>query len=533
MKFFSIKHRMCVAFFSILLLSMTVSGLAINSMYKSIEIATELKSVLSIQYKRIHETSAAIEAVHENMVRYLTPRNQTDGNLMAVEKALENLDKAVGVMKGKADTQKILKVLKADVAKYTGVYRNDITRLIKNNQAYEALELYLTVLAPLTSDIKRSADGLMAIRFAVLDSSSTALVQTTALWTIVGMTFTQVLLSLFIAKWLAYYIESNIKSQCDNARSLADGDFRFEFKPSTRDEFGILNTAMKTMADKLRNTISETIDLTRDVEDSMKDMEQSAINICEAMARTERKAISVSASAEEMVATTTNIARNCTDAARSSQESSELTSQGMKSVNNASGSIMTQYDQMKHNASAIQSLAEQAMKIGSIVGTIDDIAAQTNLLALNAAIEAARAGEAGRGFAVVADEVRALATRTTASTQEIKGMVDRIQSETSLATDAMKTNLDNMSQVAASSSAVQETLSQALSHVNEVNTQISQIATAASQQTAASTDISNNMQDITHEASEVNNVAKGARDIFINTSQRLDNLVENLRYFKI
>ena len=112
-------------------------------------------------------------------------------------------------------------------------------------------------------------------------------------------------------------------------------------------------------------------------------------------------------------------------------------------------------------------------------------------------------------------------------------MVDRIQIETAHATEAMQQNLDSMSEVAASSSGVQENLSNALNFVNDVNTQITQISSAASQQTTASSEISNNMQDITHAATEVNNVAQNARTTFVGTADSLNDLIDRLKFFKI
>ncbi|MCK0527392.1 methyl-accepting chemotaxis protein [Anaerobiospirillum sp. NML120449] len=529
----SIKTKLLSCFVIILILSCLVSGLSIKAMYSSINIATDLQDKISVGFRRVTAVSNALENSNEYMVSYLTPNNQSDSNRARLESSIEELNRAVAGLHADDEIRVAVDQIRAQTSKYIQHYNNDVVSLIKAHRPYEALEVYLNVIAPLTSEMKENITKITAVRFGYIETQSADLIQTTSLMFVIGLTFVQIILSIVIAISIASSIQRSIKVQCDAAQALSNGDFTYHFPPSSQDEFGVLNNAMVSMATKLRETISHVVTLSNEINESMKSVEEASSNICDAMSRTESQAITVAASADEMVATTSNIAKNCVEAAKSSQDSSELTHQGMDSVNESASSIMSQYEQMKHNATTIQSLVDQAQKIGSIVGTIDEIAAQTNLLALNAAIEAARAGEAGRGFAVVADEVRALATRTTSSTQEIRGMVDRIQAETTHATEAMQANLDNMSEVASNTSHVQETLSNALNYVNEVNAQITQIATAAEQQTSATSEISNNMQNITHASAEVSRVAQDARHISVSTSERLHDLIHNLKFFKI
>ena len=529
----SIKTKLLICFSVILLLSCIVSGLSIKAIYGSINIAAVLQDKISDNYRVAARVSQTLEMANESMIRYLTPNNQTDANKRSLESALSDLTNAVNAVNPEPEIQADLAELKEHQQEYVQIYNNDITSLIKSHRPYEALEVYLNVIAPLTSNMKEHVDKITGYRLEYVETISQDLIQTTTLMMVIALTIGQIILSLIISFSIASYIQRAIKQQCDAASALSDGEFTYHFKDSTSDEFGELNDSMKQMASKLRKTLSHVVELSEDIQVSMKNVEKSSSDICDAMTDTESQAITVAASSDEMVATTADIAKNCADAAKSSQDSSSLTHQGMESVNNSANSILEQYEKMKHNASTIQTLVDQAQKIGSIVGTIDEIAAQTNLLALNAAIEAARAGEAGRGFAVVADEVRALATRTTSSTQEIRGMVDRIQTETTRATEAMQANLDNMSNVASNTSHVQETLSNALNFVNEVNSQITQIATAAEQQTSTSTEISNNMQRITHASSQVSSLAHNAREISVSTAQRIDTLLDNLKFFKI
>jgi methyl-accepting chemotaxis protein len=164
-------------------------------------------------------------------------------------------------------------------------------------------------------------------------------------------------------------------------------------------------------------------------------------------------------------------------------------------------------EKVQESARTVDGLGARSDQIGAIIGTIEDIADQTNLLALNAAIEAARAGEQGRGFAVVADEVRALAERTTRATKEIDGMIKAIQSETRGAVAAMEQGVYQVEAGTMEAAKSGDALRDILRQVNDVASQVHQIATAAEEQTATTREISNNMQQITH---VVQDTASGA-----------------------
>jgi methyl-accepting chemotaxis protein len=153
---------------------------------------------------------------------------------------------------------------------------------------------------------------------------------------------------------------------------------------------------------------------------------------------------------------------------------------------------------VKDAAKTVEDLGSRSDQIGAIIGTIEDIADQTNLLALNAAIEAARAGEQGRGFAVVADEVRALAERTTRATREISEMIKAIQKETKGAVAAMEEGVTEVVKGTEHSVKSGQALEQILERVNDVTMQINQIAIAAEQQTTTTGEITSNIQKITN-----------------------------------
>ena len=177
-------------------------------------------------------------------------------------------------------------------------------------------------------------------------------------------------------------------------------------------------------------------------------------------------------------------------------------------------------------AQTIVSLGTRSDQIGEIVGTIQDIADQTNLLALNAAIEAARAGEQGRGFAVVADEVRLLATRTTKATFEIGEMITKIQKEIKSAVSAMQDGVIEVENGTVETAKSGQALQNILAQINAVSMQVNHVAASVENQSATSSEISNNMQQITE---VIHETATGAQESAREANQ-LTNLAEELQH---
>jgi methyl-accepting chemotaxis protein/hemerythrin len=187
------------------------------------------------------------------------------------------------------------------------------------------------------------------------------------------------------------------------------------------------------------------------------------------------------------------------------------------------------------NASSrtVEGLGQRSDQIGAIVNTIQDIADQTNLLALNAAIEAARAGEQGRGFAVVADEVRALAERTTKATKEIAAMIKAIQNETQSAVNSMSEGVDEVKLGTAETARSGEALEDILNKINELTMQISQVATAAEEQTATTQEITNNIQMITDVVNRNVENARSTTQATTTLAREVDNLHELVGHFRL
>ncbi len=355
----------------------------------------------------------------------------------------------------------------------------------------------------------------------------------TYLYLIVGINILSTLLCLVIAKILTTYITKQLKKQIEYLSYMESGNFSFKVDNPYNDDFGVAIAALN----KTKNSLVFVI---ANMQTSAKKNEQSLFALRDLMSDVDVNAqniqgqsLTVATASEEMLSTTTDIARNCELASDESNHSQDITNEGVSKVRHTISSIREQSSETKENAKIIANLAQHSADISSIVSTIEDIAAQTNLLALNAAIEAARAGEAGRGFAVVADEVRALAMRTATSTKEISSKVSNIQEMAQNATNSMNKSADMMNNLSDEASDVENILQDITNAVSDVNMQITQIAAASEEQTAATSEITQNIQGVTNKTEDIALRIKESNDLIQNSITVLNEVKEEIAFFKI
>ena len=347
------------------------------------------------------------------------------------------------------------------------------------------------------------------------------------------LTVGSAIIGLGLAFFISGYINKTLQAQMSCLQALASGDFSYALHQGYQDEFGKSLNVLDQMRNKIKDIVTLTKNSCDQLQSRMGQLHDLSNQIANSSANVQNQSVTVAAAADEMVSTTSDIAHNCESAVTGSNECQSLTSDSLSKVQTAVDRIREQSDLTKDNANKVESLAQQTNKIGSIVSTIDEIAAQTNLLALNAAIEAARAGEAGRGFAVVADEVRALASRTTASTKEISDMIQSIQNDAGAATTSIKASVENMDTIAGDAQDIITTLSNINDRVTDVTGQITHIATAAEEQTTATAEISSNMQRVSSATTDMSNDAQNQNDSMDEAYQDLQKLREALAFFKV
>ncbi|GFE60465.1 methyl-accepting chemotaxis protein [Geobacter sp. AOG2] len=279
--------------------------------------------------------------------------------------------------------------------------------------------------------------------------------------------------------------------------SSGAGDLTTVIQVSSDDEIGHLAVGINKLISKIHNIMAQIAQnagaLSSSADQLLTTSQKMTTGIEDAVTQTD----TVATASEEMAATSGAIAANCTAAAEESDKANDFATAGAQVVEKTMEVMARIADKVRESAETIESLGSRSDQIGEIVGTIEDIADQTNLLALNAAIEAARAGEQGRGFAVVADEVRALAERTTKATHEIGKMIKAIQNETKNAVTTMEEGVREVEAGTGEAARSGEAIFEIIEQIRAVVSQVNQIATAAEQQTATTSEISGNIQRVT------------------------------------
>jgi methyl-accepting chemotaxis protein len=344
-------------------------------------------------------------------------------------------------------------------------------------------------------------------------------------YAVVGLTALILLLSGGFSMLFVHRLFKPLNKVVDSLTGLSKGDLTVRCDINTHDELGILGKEVNIVAENLRRTLEQVVQCSSQVATAASQLYSTSEQMATGAEQVAGQTGTVATAGEEMAMTSTEISNNCSTAAQGAQQANDRALAGAAVVE-ATVEVMNRIaEQVRTTAKTMEGLGARGDQIGEIVGTIEDIADQTNLLALNAAIEAARAGEQGRGFAVVADEVRALAERTTRATREIGEMIKAIQHETKNAVTAMERGVKEVESGTSEAAKSGEALQEILDQINNVVAQVNQIAVAAEEQTAITGEISNNIHQITQ---VVQGTASGAQESATAASQ-LAGLAEEMQ----
>ncbi|RMG56832.1 MAG: methyl-accepting chemotaxis protein [Gammaproteobacteria bacterium] len=323
-----------------------------------------------------------------------------------------------------------------------------------------------------------------------------------------------------------------MKQMVETSRAMAQGDLTRRLQVSTRDELNEIATEFNHMADQFEELIQGLRDAASQIDDTTGGFVALVDQAREGAEHQRSQTDQVATAITEMSATAQEVASNAEQAAHATSDAQQAALQGNDVVNEVVQSINRLAGEVDEAARVIRELEANSQEIGSILDVIRGIAEQTNLLALNAAIEAARAGEQGRGFAVVADEVRTLASRTQEATQEIQEMIERLQAGAGQAAQVMSRSAESAGNTVQMAGEAGRSLAGITEAVNTVNDMNAQIASAAEEQTAVAEEINQNVINISQVCNRTTDMTGNIHEAGVRLrelAERLANIVSRFR----
>ncbi len=311
----------------------------------------------------------------------------------------------------------------------------------------------------------------------------------------------------------------------DIAREIAGGNLAVSIPEDRRDEMGVLLASLKNMRDGLRRMVSDLKANADGVASAAAQLSASSSQVAGATAHQSEAASAMAAAVEEMTVSINHVSESAREAHSVTADTGSQSQSGSRIIEGTVAEMRRISQTVGDAAGTLQAMGESSQKISGIVQVIKDVADQTNLLALNAAIEAARAGEQGRGFAVVADEVRKLAERTTAATGEIGAMIDEVQSKAQAAVGTMQEAVQRVEGGVGMAQQASESMAGISGSAQRVVSAVNEISNALKEQSVASNDIAANVEKIAQMSEENSAASKEAAQ----TAHQLEQLAASTR----
>lgn len=401
-----------------------------------------------------------------------------------------------------------------------------LRELALSGREQDAKAILESDLAPLAAAISRDIDDLLEFQKQRIRDSATTAQKTfnMARLTILGAIGAIIVLVVLGAIWLTRSIVRPIRQAIDVANVVADNDLTGEIDIIGRDEASQMLSALQRMKENLRTTLMSIHQSSDQLASASEQLSAVSRESTQGLQQQSEELDQAATAVTEMTAAIEEVANNANETAQESQQAEERSSYGLEQVGRTITSIESLVTVIKSTAGDIEDLSAKIADVTSVLDVIRGIAEQTNLLALNAAIEAARAGEHGRGFAVVADEVRSLAQRTADSTHEIERIIEAVEAGSERAVGAMRTSNDSANSTLDTGREAGDALNAIAALISSISNHNTASASAAEQQAQVAREVDRNLITVRDLATQTAAGAEQANS----SSQELARLAEEL-----
>ena len=495
----SLKMKLGVGFGALLLI-LTLLGIV---GYQSSVTAADLSREVEKQVEKKEMTLVIDTSVEKQLVALrgflLTGDEERLKSGEEAQKTFqENMDRLEPLLQTEAGKKAL-----AAVQQLYGEYRPAMDHAVQLRRAGKTTEAVTLIFSPQMTakrdELKKNTEALIGMieRLKQTAQEGQATSQSRTKTLMLGLACGGLLIGCGVGIVIARSITSAVAVMLAMIQEIAANNLAVaDMEVTSQDEIGKAGIALNQMKNNLREMIQSIAGTAEHVASASEEISSSATQQAQGAETQKDQTSQVATAMQEMSSTVLQVSENSNKAAESSRQAAETARHGGAIVEDTLNKMRAIAESVGATARKMEELGKSSDQIGRIIGVIDDIADQTNLLALNAAIEAARAGEQGRGFAVVADEVRKLAERTTTATKEIAQMIKNIQDETKTAVAAMEAGTKQVEDGVNSTSQAGDSLKEIIQMSEQVGEMITHIATAATEQSSASEEVNKNMEEI-------------------------------------
>ncbi|MCX6138794.1 MAG: methyl-accepting chemotaxis protein [Ignavibacteriales bacterium] len=535
--FYDLKiKRKLISSFAIIALITAYIGIDSVSTTSQLKVQEDVLCVQISQLDKLGQVGNNLQRVRGNMVEAIAAVDpaQVEKSFKKADLRAEDLLRSLDEIAKEVDSpdqEHCLQEMRDGVKAYlTGV--SEAKAMIQGNKHEDALRFWFAQVDPLWESAYNSVDKFVTLQKKTakdIDEYYDALYARQKWFTLLAV-LCSAAFAVGMGMFIARIITLPMKEMITN---IENADLNSQLESGRKDEIGDLQQSFDRFIASMKETLLQVSLASSAVASASAEISSSTEQMAAGAQEQTSQAAEVASAVEEMTKTIVENSKNASMTSDTAKEAKKAAEQGGAIVEETVMGMKRIADVVRQSASTVMELGKSSDQIGEIVEVIDDIADQTNLLALNAAIEAARAGEQGRGFAVVADEVRRLAERTTKATKEIAAMIKKIQINTELAVGAMEDGTKEVDAGIQSADKAGTSLNEIVRISQQVTDMVNQIAAASEQQSSASEQISKNVEAISAVTGETaqgtQQVARAADDL----NRLTEELQEHLGRFRL